>query len=317
MTSVKSAHTPLGRWQYFPALGLNVLDTDGKGDHWRPLIVSIALTGLCYKSCSFCYASSTKAGTSAWGYAELVDFIMDLDRNGVFSVTLGGGEPTLWEDPHTGKNFYDLVSTLFGRVSLTLTFTTSGIPRLRVEQLPDMPLRLSCHHPAETLPIIERAETYRKTLSQVGINLLLWRSRLDECRQAITQFLAAGFNDILLLTMLPAGFGVDFAVEALHEQEVAAFIQSLGVNSVRLTGCQKPPSISVSADMGCGANDWFVAITEAKKVKSCSFVDQGHPLTEPTYQALLAATANLPRLPCYRSYRTAPVGQLAYATRTT
>ena len=62
--------------------------------------------------------------------------------------------------------------------------------------------------------------------------------------------------------------------------------------------------------MGCGANDWFVSITEHKIVKSCSFVDRGHPLTEPTYQALLAATKDLPRLPCYRSYQTSEIAML-------
>ncbi|MFN8494708.1 MAG: 4Fe-4S cluster-binding domain-containing protein [Caldilineaceae bacterium] len=311
MAQVKAAQTPLGLWQYFPDSGLNVLDTDIRGEHWRPLTVSLALTGLCYKGCPFCYASSTKAGTTQWRYAELVDFITDLDRNGVFSVTLGGGEPTLWEDPQAGKNFYDLITTLDEQVALTLTFTTSGLPKLNAEQLPDRPLRLSCHYPGEARTVIARAQTLRKTLSQIGINLLLWRSQLDECRQAIVQFLAAGFPDILLLTLLPAGFGVQFAAEALSEREVAAFIQSLGIDSVRLTACQKPPQGLISTDMGCGANDWFVSITEDKIVKACSFVDSGHPLAEPTYQALLAATQNLPRLPCYRSYRTSPIAQIA------
>lgn len=307
---VKSAQTPLGLWQYFPASGMNVLDTDIRSEQWRPLIVSIAITGRCYKGCPFCYASSTKAGTSDWRYTELVDFIMDLDRNGVFSVTLGGGEPTLWEDLPAEKNFYDLVAALYGQVSLALTFTTSGIPNLHVDQLPDMPVRLSCHDPGETQTIIARAQPWRKTLSQVGINLLLWRSKLNACRQAITQFRSAGFTDILLLTMLPAGFGAHFAAEALSEHEIAVFINSLGIDAVRLTACPKPPPSLHSTDMGCGANDWFVSITEHKVVKACSFVDSGHPLTEPTYQALLAATQHLPRLPCYRSYRTSQIAQL-------
>ena len=305
MTHFKAATTPLGLWQYFPATGLNVLDTDVKAERWQPLNVSIAITGRCYKGCHFCYASSTKTGTTHWRYGELIDFITDLDQNQVFSVMLGGGEPTLWEDPQAGKDFYDLVNALSGRVSLALTFTTSGIPALQVEQLPDLPLRLSCHTPEEAAMIIARADRCRQSVSQVGINLLLWRSKLDACRQAAEQFVAAGYHDILLLTMLPAGFGVQFAAEGLAESEVAAFIKSLGISSIRLTACQQPPPKMWSSDMGCGANDWFVSITEEKVVKACSFIERwsttsGVDLSgltggdrESTPAALLSSLSNL------------------------
>jgi hypothetical protein len=310
MTPVKSARTPLGLWQYYPESGMNVLDTDIKGERWRPLYISIALTGRCYKGCPFCYASSTREGTTQWRFAELVDFITDLDENDAFSVTLGGGEPTLWEDPRAGKDFYDLVTLLYQSVSLSLTFTTSGIPPLQVDRLPSMPLRLSCHSPEEAALIIARAKTWGKSLHQVGINLLLWRSKLEACRRAISQFLAAGINDILLLTMQPSGFGIQFAEESLSEGTVAAFLESLAIPSLRLTACQKPPIFSHGADMGCGANDWFVSITEEKVVKSCSFISSGYPLLEPTYQALLTATRQLTRLPCYRSYHTSKIAQV-------
>ncbi|MCE7983407.1 MAG: radical SAM protein [Caldilinea sp. CFX5] len=311
----KSAPTPLGLWQYFPATGLNVLDTDVKAERWQPLNVSIAITGRCYKGCPFCYASSTKVGTTHWRYDELLAFITDLDQNNVFSVMLGGGEPTLWADPQAGKDFYDLVNALYGRVALALTFTTSGIPALQVERLPDLPLRLSCHTPDEAATIIARADRCRQSVSQVGINLLLWRSQLDACRQAVAQFVVAGYHDILLLTMLPAGFGLQFAAESLSATEVAAFIKSLGVenalNAIRLTACQPPPPRMRSSDMGCGANDWFVSISEEKVVKACSFIDSGQLLPALTYQGLLAATQHLPRLPCYRPYQTSQIGQIA------
>jgi hypothetical protein len=73
--------------------------------------------------------------------------------------------------------------------------------------------------------------------------------------------------------------------------------------------------LHASADRGCGANDWFVSITEEKIVKSCSFIDRGRPLLEPTCQALLAATQELPRLPCYRSYQTSTLAQIAQPVR--
>jgi len=308
---VKSARTPLGSWQYFPALGLNVFDTEEKGDKWRPLMVSIALTGLCYKGCAFCYASSTRTGATMWRYMELVDFIADLDRNGVFSVTLGGGEPTLWQDEQAEKDFYDLVTALHEQVSLSLSVTTSGIPALKLARLPDIPLRLSCHDPTEATAVIEKADRYRQTISQVGINLLLWRSKLDACRQAVMQFYAAGYSDILLLTMQPAGFGMEFAHESLSASEIEGFLQQLTLDTVRLTACHTPPRIAISTDMGCGANDWFVSITEDKVVKSCSFIDRGEPLTELTYAALLATTQrDLPRLPCYRSYTTSQLANV-------
>ncbi|MEZ4713060.1 MAG: hypothetical protein R3A44_38075 [Caldilineaceae bacterium] len=311
MHVVKSARTPLGSWQYFPALGLNVFDTEDKGESWRPLIVSIALTGLCYKGCPFCYASSTRAGATTWRFRELVDFIVDLDRNGVFSVTLGGGEPTLWRDEQVGKDFYDLMAALHEQLSLSLSVTTSGIPTLQLARLPDVPLRLSCHDPAEAPALIEKADRDRQAISQVGITLLLWRSKLDACRQAVTQFLTAGYSDILLLTMQPTGFGVNFAHETLSTREIEEFLQRLTLDAVRLTACHAPPRTAISADMGCGANDWFISITENKVVKSCSFIDSGEALAEPTYAALLAATQrDLPRLPCYRSYATSQIANI-------
>jgi hypothetical protein len=311
MTLVRSARTPLGLWQYHPGSGMNVLDTDVRSETWRPLYVSIALTGRCLKGCPFCYASSTEEGTTQWGFGDLVAFIRDLDENGVFAVTLGGGEPTLWEDPQAAKTFYDLVTLLHRSVTLSLTFTTSGMPSLRGDLLPDMPFRLSCHSPEEAERVIAKVKALGKSLKQVGINLLLWRSKLEECRRAVAQFLAAGIDDILLLTMLPSGFGINFAAEALSDEMIGEFVTSLPNSCVRLTACHKPPHRTLSADMGCGANDWFVSITEGKLVRSCSFISHGTPLLEPTYRGLLYATRQLPRLPCYRPYHTSRLGQIA------
>ena len=308
---MKSAKTPLGLWQYVPESGMNLLDTDIRGESWRPLIVSIAITGRCYKGCKFCYSSSTTDGDSSWTYSELVDFIEDLDRNGVFSVTLGGGEPILWEDEKAQKTFYDLICELSERVSLGLTFTTSGVPEIIYVCLPNIPTRLSCHQPSEASWVLETAKHLRAHIDKVGINFLLWRSKLTECREAISKFLSSGFDDILLLTIQPAGFGIDFAHESMDKRETVSFIKTLGMNSLRLTACQKPPRTFVSADMGCGANDWFVSITEHKLVKSCSFANTGNLLTQPTYEALFSATVNLPRLPCYRSFMKSKMAQFA------
>jgi hypothetical protein len=213
------------------------------------LIVSIALTSRCEKGCPFCYASSIRAGTTRWEYQELVDFVSDLDLHDVFSVTLGGGEPTLWEDRCAGKDFYDLTGELTTRVSLSLTFTMSGFPELDYNRLPNIPLRLSCHTPGEAPVIVERAKKCLASFStragttrgRVGINLLLWRSKFAECRRAVDRFLAEGFDDLLLLTLQPAGFGVAFEDECLDQREVAMFLKEWPTNSVRLTACQTPP----------------------------------------------------------------------------
>lgn len=212
----------------------------------------------------------------------------------------------MWKDTQAGKDFYDLLAVLHSRVSLSLTFTTGGIPPLRVDELPDIPWRLSCHSPEEAPVILRRAKTWSAKLQHVGINLLLWRSKLEECRRALLLFLEAGINDVLLLPVVPVGFGRGFTEETLSEDMIAAFLSSLRIPSIRLTACHKPPRFSLGADLGCGANDWFVAITAEKVVQSCSFTDHGHPLTTVTYQALLAATAKLSRLPCYRSLMWTP-----------
>ena len=307
---MRSANTPLGRWQYDPGTGLNILDTDAPRGRWRPLIVSIALTGQCLKGCSFCYASSTPAGASAWTYQDLVDFAVDLDRNGVYSITLGGGEPTLWSDLEAGKTFYDLVRELSERVSLGLTFTTSGIPDLRFDLIPNMPVRLSCHYPHQVEFVLRCALQLRERLDHVGINFLLWRSRLAECREAILRLVSAGFDDVLLLCMRPVGRGTSFAHESVDGRDLQAFLRSLDTDVVRLSACEEPGG-HPSTDMGCGASDWFISISEHRVVKACSFSEEGARLFEPTYAALSRAATDLPRLPCYRSYLHTPLARLA------
>lgn len=311
--AVRSARTPLGLWEYDPRSGLNVLDTDGPRGSWRPLVVSLALTSRCRKGCGFCYAAAGPEGSTAWGYADLMRFVLDLDREGVFSVTLGGGEPLVWRDPAAGKGFYDLINDLAGRVSLDLTFTTGGVPEPEVDRLPNIPVRLSCHRPEELEYVLRCAERLRRRLDHVGINFLLWRSRLPECRDAIHRLAAAGFDDILLLAMQPTGRGAAFAHERVAGPDLHAFLRTLGLECVRLAACEAPGALP-GADMGCGANDWFVSVDEHRRVRACSFAPEGRALAEPTYQALLEASRGLPRPPCYRPYLKSPLAHLSRGT---
>lgn len=304
----RQSATPVGLWQYQPGQGLNLLDTDGARGEWRPLVVSIALTGQCFKECEFCYASATATGASGWSYEELVGLVTDLDRNGAHSVALGGGEPLLWRDRRQGKTFYDLLEDLASRVSLDLTWTTSGEPEPQVHRLANVPVRVSCHLVQELPRVLRQVERLRAKVSRVGVNLLLWPDQLEQCRGAVHTLKAAGVEDILLLTIQAVGRGANFGHALLDGEKLAQFIRSLGQGTFRLTACHAPPSRAIGADLGCGAGDWFVSIDQNKVVRACSFADAGRPLAEATYQALLQAASDPARPRCYRSVWDSAIG---------
>ena len=88
---------------------------------------------------------------------------------------------------------------------------------------------------------------------------------------------------------------------------MAGFLTRLRMDTVRLTACHRPPNRFPTADMGCGANDWFVSISERKIVPSCSFIERGQLLPKPMYRGFLAAKQSLPRLSCYRCYQRSAV----------
>ncbi len=306
---IRSANTPLGLWQFAPDEGIHILDTAGDRGRWRPLVVSIALTRLCHKECAFCYASAGSGrdgGDSLWPYDDLITLIADLDKNGVFCITLGGGEPTLWQDPSTSRTFYDLVDEIHHRFSVAVTFTSSGSAAVAYDRLPYIPVRLSCHEPGEVEGVLRSARQMRERARCVGINLLLWRTRLDECRLAVRRLVNAGFHDILLLTLKNVGRGAAHHSERVDPEELARWLRTLDLDFVRLASCDPVPAM-MSSDMGCGSGDWFLSISEQRVVKSCSFVDAGHPLHELSYEGLVRASLNLPRMTCYRPFTDSPL----------
>ncbi len=80
--------------------------------------ISIELTNQCPKACSFCYNHSDPRGQTAWQVHELVEFVSDCARHGVKAVSLGGGEPLIYE------GLFDVLTELRG--TLFRSLTTSG-----------------------------------------------------------------------------------------------------------------------------------------------------------------------------------------------
>ncbi len=306
--SMRAARLPFGDWYYFPRKSLNIVNLSNNPDApWKPVHISIALTSRCEKNCDFCYANSGREGETLWKLGNILEIVESCDRNGIFAVTLGGGEPSLWHDREEKADFYDLLNELNAiERGCDLSFTTSGVPSVRWSKIPQTVLpRLSLHRHQEIEFIegeIEKARDNRGSLP--AINMLVRKGEIAELLIAAEKLAKTGVRDFLLIPLKPMGraFGSPL-VPSMAELE--QLVRSFPVPNVKLTSCCRLEQLESRKDtfLGCGAGDWFVCIDERRRIKSCSFSKTGIPLSNFEYREILDALSNLERLDCHSRIR--------------
>ena len=300
---MRSAHLPFGDWYYFPKKSLNIVKlAHNPNASWKPVHVSIALTARCEKNCDFCYAKSNREGKTLWKLKNILKMVQSCDRNGVFAITLGGGEPTLWEDRSAKADFYDLLNEL-NAFSCDFSFTTSAMPTVDWTRIPRNILpRLSLHHHREVDFIdseIKKAGECRGSIP--AVNLLIRREEIDSSLVAAEKLVKAGVSDFLLLPLRATGRASDFGSALIPtEDELRRLVKSFPTQSVKLSSCYRLRD-QRDTFLGCGAANWFVSIDEKLCIKSCSFIETGIPLSDFDYAEILKALPLLSCLECHSS----------------
>ncbi|MCP4112762.1 MAG: radical SAM protein [Desulfobacteraceae bacterium] len=302
---MRSAHLPFGDWYYFPRKSLNIVKlAHSPNALWKPVHISIALTSQCEKNCDFCYADSAREGETLWKFENVVKMVESCDRNGVFAVTLGGGEPILWNDRSAKADFYDLLNEL-SSFGCDVSFTTSALPTVDWTRIPHTILpRVSLHHHQEIDFICNEIKTAGECRGSIpAVNLLVRKGEIADLLTAAEKLAETGVNDFLLIPLRPAGRAFGFGSSLIPtENELQQLVRLFPVPNVKLSSCCHLENHK-DTFLGCGAGDWFVSIDEKHCIKSCSFSETGISLSDFDYQEILDVLPFLNRLECHSRIR--------------
>lgn len=167
-----------------------------------PRHVSFALTNVCDLKCSYCYAPKNK---SELDFEDLINWIVEIDREGALGVGFGGGEPTIY------PRLADLCSYASTHTDLSVSFTTHGhrITASMAEKLKGNVnfIRVSMDGLGDTYERL-RGRSFAKFLSQLGlvneiapfgINYVLNYDTLPDLREAVSFSEQLGAKEFLIL----------------------------------------------------------------------------------------------------------------------
>jgi radical SAM protein with 4Fe4S-binding SPASM domain len=283
------------------ALGL-----DG-GDAWHgptrtsaPLEVHLAVTSRCGAGCTGCYIDARPDGTepSIESLGRALDALRDA---GVFTVALGGGEPTTRDD-------LDVLAEMARARGLTPVLTTSGLglSQARVDRLRGFAqVNVSYDGPDAAYASVRgfdgaaAAEAAVQRLAssgqRVGVNVVLTRESFLRVAETLRRARDLGASEAQLLRYKPAGRAatMDYMARRLTLAQRAALGPTLrrlarelcadGAFHVRID-CALVPFLSAddelaqSADamqrwgvFGCEAASALAAATVDGRMAPCSF----------------------------------------------
>lgn len=308
------------------------LGLDG-GDLWKlstkestaPLEVHLAVNNRCGVGCEGCYLDATPQG-AAPSFDELVGRLSALEKAGVFTVALGGGEPLLRRDlgalAHEAR-----------RLGLTPVMTTSGVG-LTPERARELTAfaQVNVSHDGvgggyARVRGVDAAQSADRAISllaeagiRVGINLVLTRHNFAVVEETAKHVAALGAREIQLLRYKPAGRAASLTyLERRLDREQRGKIPELLATLVREAGvsvridCAMVPWLSMSSVdpvamerfgvFGCEAGRHLVAGTVDGEVAPCSFLpgvglslsDLAEGFSDP--QGLAAIRAHVTRAP--------------------
>jgi hypothetical protein len=246
--------------------------------------VSLEPSRRCSKGCSFCYNGSSALGDVGFTAAQVIGLGEDLARNGVTSLSIGGGEPLEW----TG--LFETLEAL-GDV-LSRSFTTNGLEFERRPALLDEVARVRPDKVHVSIHATDSEREVTRVLEQVlaldergvptGVNLLVKRSRLDSARHATERLRGAGLGPEHVVFLPARGVPGE-----LPTPEEVAWVAT----GARSGG---PGFQSMSCLRGCARSDRFVSIGADWTVAWCSYTVARRRLTAPTWAALIAALSPSP-----------------------
>jgi hypothetical protein len=250
--------------------------------------VSVEPSRRCSKGCSFCYNGSNAEGEAGWTRDELVAFAVDCARNGVASISIGGGEPLEYPP------LFDVLCALDGVIARTLTSNALVLDRdpaaldALVRARPDK-VHVSIHAP-ENAREVERCAAVALALDargvRAGINLLVRKSRLAEATSAFARLRALGFTPGHIVLLPARGDG---GADTPSPDEVAR---------VARADDARAPFQAMSCLTGCSKSARFASVASDKTAAWCSYTRARRPLRALSFAALAEALDGLALDPC-------------------
>ena len=290
-----------------------------------PLEAHVAVTERCGAGCVGCYVDAQPDGHEP----ELLDLearFRELARLGVFTVALGGGEPTTRADLGS-------VVRAAQQHGLSVVATTSGLG-LRESQLQALSeldaVNVSYDGTGDAYAEVRGfrgssgAESAIERLTgagvHVGVNVVLTRQSLPHLRATVLRAVELGAREVQLLRYKPSGRArsLDYLSRRLTREQVAtlgaeveAVIKLLDGRARVRIDCALVPLLSMhgpfsDADalarhgvLGCEAGENLWAVRARGAVAPCSFTgdDHGRPLS---------AAASDDGLATFRAWNAAP-----------
>lgn len=248
-----------------------------------PERISVELTNFCSKGCPFCYNVSNQSGETQWRSYELIAFIADCARHGVRAVSFGGGEPLEY------SGVFDVIEALAGVVFRSLT--TNGLPltgeiedRL-VAASPDK-VHISIHFPhlaREVQRVREQVVRLTERGVRCGVNLLVEKSRVADCKTAVQ-------------TLAQAGVGLDRIVFLPLRGPTAAGAPTAPGDILEVAGGSRFQSMTCLK--ACAKSARFCAISWDKRVAWCSYTPERRRLETLDAQGLSRALDGLGLVYC-------------------
>jgi MoaA/NifB/PqqE/SkfB family radical SAM enzyme len=238
-------------------------------------VVMFGITNRCNLSCGFC-SRDLEAG-SEWTAESAFDMLAGLAGAGVLEVAFGGGEPLVF------RGFDDLVRRLAEETALAVHFTTNGTllteDRLNCLRGAVGEIRLSIY---DDNPWRDRVAMLASSGVQFGANLLVTPGRLRTLPALLDELAALGCRDVALLSYV--GGAPALHLGPADDERLRAMITNSPVR-VRFSVCfgdrlEPVPRLFAGVDGDCGAGVDFLSLTPDRKVKSCSFQDDGIPVTK-------------------------------------
>ena len=241
--------------------------------------ISIELTERCSKGCGFCYNGSNRVGDTGWTYDELCAFVVDCAAHGVRAFSFGGGEPL--EAPELLWPVFEVLRGIAFR-----SMTTNGLllERAVIERLVSAAIdkvHVSIHNPRdrdEVDRVIAQVTELASAGVRSGINLLVRKSNLDDCKLAAIAANDAGIDNRRIVYLPMRGNDVP------SPREVADVART--------------PFQSTTCLSACGESPRFASISARRSVARCSYTIARRTLAIPTHAALVAALTNLELIDC-------------------
>lgn len=234
--------------------------------------ISIELTNLCNKGCSFCYNQSSAMGATFWKADELITFVTDVAANGVRAVSFGGGEPLQY------PALFDVLDGLKGKMFRSLT--TNGLLLKKfwsslVNSQPEK-VHLSIHFPenvGEISRVIRQVHDLEQAGIRSGINLLVQRSKLAAVSRTVKYIHHSGISNDRIVYLPMRG------QDTPDPKQIAAIADGPFQSMTCLTHCHR--------------SSRFCSVGWKGDVAWCSYTRSRKHLTELTYHHLVETLSQL------------------------